>query len=428
MKKKGFTLIELLAVIVILAIIALIVTPVVSKIIDSAKKSANARSVEGHIKNIEYAVIQAAFSNNMEDLKKYDGVTSDTLFRATATIQEGDDIYCESITLSDGLVTIASGCRKSGWDKEYTYERGVGAYVTGEAKPIVNPEPSTPEPSTPEPSNPEPSNSEPTEPEPVVIPEVSLSDVVYYDPVSTNKCDSTTFDLNAVKENGSTCYRWRVIDVDTSADSVNIQLDHNLVNKSSWGEILDGPTTAMSNLATQTASWSRVSLLNYTYVTPSSRYGTLTCTDGTCIASGKGNTVATNARARMITADEIAAITRTITSGSTYADSWSVSSPSWFFFSRENRVPGTQSSGTGNITLSWLLENTRVDSSYPSGSTVNEYAAANYGYWTMTPYSSYYVIGVDYGGYLYNGDNDGGARGNLGVRPVINISKANLGV
>ena len=49
MKKKGFTLIELLAVIVILAIIALIITPIVSDIIESSKKAAAKRSIEGYI-------------------------------------------------------------------------------------------------------------------------------------------------------------------------------------------------------------------------------------------------------------------------------------------------------------------------------------------------------------------------------------------
>ena len=62
MNKKGFTLIELLAVIVILAVIALIVTPIVTGIISEAKDSANARSVEGHIKNIEYQLIQRGFN------------------------------------------------------------------------------------------------------------------------------------------------------------------------------------------------------------------------------------------------------------------------------------------------------------------------------------------------------------------------------
>ena len=46
-KKKGFTLIELLAVIVILAIIALIATPIVLNLINTARKGAFARSAEG---------------------------------------------------------------------------------------------------------------------------------------------------------------------------------------------------------------------------------------------------------------------------------------------------------------------------------------------------------------------------------------------
>ena len=43
MKKKGFTLIELLAVILILAIIAAILSPIVRNIIDSAKEQADRR-------------------------------------------------------------------------------------------------------------------------------------------------------------------------------------------------------------------------------------------------------------------------------------------------------------------------------------------------------------------------------------------------
>ena len=44
--KKGFTLIELLAVIVILAIIALIATPIILGIINYARKESNERSAE----------------------------------------------------------------------------------------------------------------------------------------------------------------------------------------------------------------------------------------------------------------------------------------------------------------------------------------------------------------------------------------------
>ena len=58
MKKKGFTLIELLAVIVILAIIALIASPIVIGLIDDAKKSSMVRSAESYLKAVEQALMK----------------------------------------------------------------------------------------------------------------------------------------------------------------------------------------------------------------------------------------------------------------------------------------------------------------------------------------------------------------------------------
>ena len=52
-KNKGFTLIELLAVIVILAIIALIATPIVLGIINDAKESSNKQSASFIINAVE---------------------------------------------------------------------------------------------------------------------------------------------------------------------------------------------------------------------------------------------------------------------------------------------------------------------------------------------------------------------------------------
>ncbi len=55
---KGFTLVELLAVIVILAVLALIATPVVLSIIDDAKESAMLRSAEMYLSGVENAVMR----------------------------------------------------------------------------------------------------------------------------------------------------------------------------------------------------------------------------------------------------------------------------------------------------------------------------------------------------------------------------------
>ena len=71
-KKKGFTLIELLAVIVILAIIALIATPIVLNMIKNARKSAAKSSSLGYIDSIEkYAELSSAQDGGLE-IKGYE--------------------------------------------------------------------------------------------------------------------------------------------------------------------------------------------------------------------------------------------------------------------------------------------------------------------------------------------------------------------
>ena len=64
MKKKGFTLIELLAVIVILAIIALITVPIISNVIDSARKAAFRETVNGIIESADNYVGEYVLINH----------------------------------------------------------------------------------------------------------------------------------------------------------------------------------------------------------------------------------------------------------------------------------------------------------------------------------------------------------------------------
>ena len=116
---KGFTLIELLAVIVILAIIALIVTPVVSDIILSARIAANARSVEGHVRNIELAIISEAFNAETGDLTQYD-VTEGAL-KTTLTLPNNDTVECAKYTILNGTVMRAWDCKpKTGSNNKNT--------------------------------------------------------------------------------------------------------------------------------------------------------------------------------------------------------------------------------------------------------------------------------------------------------------------
>ena len=72
MKRKGFTLIELLAVIVVLAIIALIATPIVMNTIKNAKKGVAERTADNYIKQVETAVAEAKLENKTVPNGTYD--------------------------------------------------------------------------------------------------------------------------------------------------------------------------------------------------------------------------------------------------------------------------------------------------------------------------------------------------------------------
>ena len=65
--RKAFTLIEMLAVILILGIVALVVTPVVTKAINDARIGAFKRNVEGLEKAVDNKIALALLSGNVEE-------------------------------------------------------------------------------------------------------------------------------------------------------------------------------------------------------------------------------------------------------------------------------------------------------------------------------------------------------------------------
>ena len=110
MRKNGFTLIELLAVIVILAIIALIATPIILGIINDAREKANERSVELYASAVRNAI--AAY--------QLTGTNAPKTF-ADLDIQNDGDVLCATEELyEDGSFYIAD-CTVNGTEVEYTY-------------------------------------------------------------------------------------------------------------------------------------------------------------------------------------------------------------------------------------------------------------------------------------------------------------------
>ena len=401
--KKGFTLIELLAVIVILAIIALIATPIILNIVEDSKKQAIISSANLYIDGLVKQIATKNLTNefNPSSCTVTNGSVSCDGQSIDYTVN-GQAPTSGSITFNNGIVTgytlAISG---------YTVTKNGSTITTTKGEPV-----------------------------PTTYTAYTTGQLLQYDPVNNTACTT-----------GDTCYKWRVITTNdtASSNSITLQMDHNIentvwvsqadynndTNYGSNGNTNKGPITALKALETATASWDDSLKLNYSYntSTATNNYGILSCTNGTCTVAGE--TVTTNLKARIITGEEVSAIT--VAAGAaegTNAYNWTLADGQYYYFSHTDYVLGTNTSGTGNTYLSWLVEKTRPipNINGDSGATSNIYdvpSSPSYGYWTLSPYCSdyTYALVVDNGGLL--GTRSVKTTVNpVGVRPVITIPKS----
>ena len=122
--KKGFTLIELLAVIVILAVLALIATPIVLNIIDDSKKNATLRSSENYIKAIEFSIAKSVMENKRLSDGTYPIMSNGSICLGTLTGSTCSDTLVVEVageTPESGNITIKSRKIDS---YEFTYKSG----------------------------------------------------------------------------------------------------------------------------------------------------------------------------------------------------------------------------------------------------------------------------------------------------------------
>lgn len=400
-KNNGFTLIELLAIIVILAIIAVITVPIILNIIENAQIGAAKDSAYGYKDAINKFYVSKLSQD--KDFEFTDGTYTKAQLKTMGVSISGQEPEDNSwVSIYDNVVV--DGCIQFGEYKVEIVNEKLGQVTKGQCETLHT--------------------------------QYNSGDIVKYDPVANSKCTD-----------GSTCYTWNVITVGDSKtnNKITMQMDHNLVD-TPWispGDYTDqqnltadgegrpnkGPITAFKALATATSTWDDSLLLNYTYDTSLATtvgYGVLTCTNGTCV-NGDEETIVTNLKARFITGEEISALTKNAgaTDGS-LADLWTLATNNdgGYYFSNSNRTIGTIEtvSGTGDTSLSWLVQNTYPNKA--SGATANSYGANSYYYWTLSPQvNTNYMIWC-----IGNTGNIGYCRAyeKKGVRPVISVSKTVL--
>ena len=134
MKNKGFTLIELLAVIVILAIIALIATPIILGIINDARTNAKKRSAELVYTGVEYAYTSVLFKQTSNGTVKddasldeinaelnVDNVSKHEVVNGVLQITTNDNVYCKVEKPANTTNKYTVTCGNSFTDTEARY-------------------------------------------------------------------------------------------------------------------------------------------------------------------------------------------------------------------------------------------------------------------------------------------------------------------
>ena len=127
MKKNGFTLIELLAVIVILAIIALIATPIILSIIEDTRNSSKDESVKLYLDTLKKSIVSELATDPKFDTQYLEcGVNSDSSavcnYKNIKVEISGNTPISGRITIENGKIISAINLQFKNDDNIYKFE------------------------------------------------------------------------------------------------------------------------------------------------------------------------------------------------------------------------------------------------------------------------------------------------------------------
>ena len=214
-KNKGFTLVELLAVIVILALIALIATPIILNVINDAKKQAAKDSAYGYMDAVEKYIV----SSELEDKSIQDRTYSVEELNSMGVSVKGS-------TPDNGNIEIKNSSVKS-------YDIGIDGYEVnnGEVKKVSTTK------------------------------SFKNGTAVYYNPETENKCSKEEAKSTTGTKSG--CMKWYVFNDKEGNATVNVILDHNTTAGVAWN--LTGNNSEMKEvkkaLENDTKDWKNTARL-----------------------------------------------------------------------------------------------------------------------------------------------------------------------
>ena len=250
MRKNGFTLIELLAVIVILAIIALIATPIILGIINDAREKANERSVELYAAAVKNAI--AAY--------QLTGLNAPKSF-SDLTIQYDGDVKCAVQELyADGNFYL-EGCKVNNGEKEYSYGTKQEVPIeVGKFSSVCKPAEGT---------------------------EYNTTEGTKYNcKVDPNKDPYTFYVLNATSTEVNL-----IMDSNINENGNAVKGDESVLGLVAWSnnKNYEGPVIAKAKLHEGTKNWTNLKPVNYFYNGIAGDYGytSLSATNGILTISPK---------------------------------------------------------------------------------------------------------------------------------------------